>query len=157
MTDIKKRNTPVLVELDADLGKWNHHILWAVYLDADALWEIGHVKADDYVMVVCDGDNYFCTYEGEKYLHAVMEHNKRLLFRDVLDYVEKEYLSNVIRPFRDQVTSIVKVKSTARDEEYILIKCIRDCDWVTLPNFKRGTMYKGMEMGRDYTLKELGL
>ena len=70
----------------------------------------------------------------------------------ILDDKEKEYLSNVIKPFRDRVSSISKDGPL----EYITISLDGD-DFAILPNFEKGTMYKGMETNRRYTLEELGL
>lgn len=80
--------------------------------------------------------------------------------KSILTNKEKEDLSVVIRPFRDRVDSLYK--TTDRDREYIVI-CTRDDTeskplWFTdLPTFKAGTMYKGMELDKDYSLSELGL
>ena len=75
---------------------------------------------------------------------------------DILDDVEKRYLSAVIRPFRKRVDSIIKISDPlSYDKEYIFIKL--DEDSVSLPYFKVGTMYQGMELERAYTLEELGL
>ena len=75
----------------------------------------------------------------------------------ILDEKEKEYLSAVIRPWRDKVKGIFK---TAYNEyEYIVIEYY-DNDYlqaIRLPLFEKGTMYKGMELIREYTLKELGI
>lgn len=35
--------------------------------------------------------------------------------------------------------------------------CCDNCDVMNLPYFTRNTMYKGMTVGRQYKLKELGL
>ena len=72
--------------------------------------------------------------------------------KPILDDVEKEYLSSVIKPFRDRVSSISKDGPL----EYITILLDGD-DFAILPNFEEGTMYKGMETNRRYTLEELGL
>lgn len=74
----------------------------------------------------------------------------------VLDKVEKEYLSAVIKPFRDRVRDIEKLKFATGDLEQICIAiyCERD---IFLPAFDEGIMYKGMELNKEYTLKELGL
>ena len=72
--------------------------------------------------------------------------------KPILDDVEKEYLSNVIKPFRDRVSSISKDAPL----EYITISLDGD-DFAFLPNFEEGKMYKGMETNRRYTLEELGL
>ena len=75
---------------------------------------------------------------------------------DILDDVEKRYLSAVIRPFRKRVDSIMKISDPlGYDKEYIFIKL--DEDSFSLPYFKTGTMYQGMELERAYTLEELGL
>ena len=74
--------------------------------------------------------------------------------KPILDDKEKEYLSNVIKPFRDKVISISK--KSANYGEFIDI-LIDEAEDIYLPYFKKGTMYKGMETDRRYTLKELGL
>lgn len=82
-----------------------------------------------------------------------------IIEEDILDEKEKEYLSNVIKPFRKRI-------------KYISVdKCVNDCviritlqhysrnydDSILLPDFKKGSMYKRMEIDKQYTLKELGL
>ena len=79
---------------------------------------------------------------------SLKEENKQ-----ILDNVEKRYLENVIRPFKDKVTSIEKLNYW--DDEYINIDMCNEA--TDLPNFKKNTMYKGMKIGKKYTLKELGL
>lgn len=75
---------------------------------------------------------------------------------EILDDVEKRYLSAVIRPFRKRVDSVMKISDPlSYDKEYIFIKL--DEDSFSLPYFKTGTMYQGMELERAYTLEELGL
>lgn len=74
--------------------------------------------------------------------------------KSILDKEEKEYLSAVIKPFRDKVEHIRK-KYFGKDE-YIEIKLIGNNSG-GLPDFEKNTMYKGMERDRKYTLKELGL
>lgn len=73
----------------------------------------------------------------------------------ILDDVEKAYLSAVIKPFRNDVEYIEK-RIFSTGAEYIRI-CLTEDETVNFPNFKRGTMYKGMEVYRKYTLEELGL
>lgn len=78
--------------------------------------------------------------------------------KTILDDTEKRYLSNVIRPFRNNVKYITKSCNYYRDAEFIFIilKDSNDMN-ISFPYFKKGTMYKGMEIGEWYTLKELGL
>lgn len=77
----------------------------------------------------------------------------------LLDDAEKEYLNNVIKPFRDKVIAIYK--SDYDDiNEYIAIGFYEydgDKDIMALPSFKKGTMYKGMVFDMEYTLEELGI
>ena len=73
---------------------------------------------------------------------------------EILDKEEKEYLSAVITPFRDQVEYIKKY-SIFDKYEWIRIS-LKGGDF-SFPNFNKGTMYKGMEPDKEYTLEELGL
>lgn len=74
----------------------------------------------------------------------------------ILDDVEKEYLSDVIRPFRKKVETISKFQNWNNTQQYIYI-ALKSQHYCTLPSFPKGTMYKGMETQREYTLEELGL
>lgn len=78
----------------------------------------------------------------------------------ILDEKEREYLSAVIRPWRDKVTDIRKIREWVSEEpnaEYIRISLNGGSEICDLPYFKAGTMYKGMELDRKYSLEELGL
>lgn len=88
---------------------------------------------------------------------------------DILSDKEKEYLSAVIKPFRDRVCHIRKERGENIHVQYISIKSKRyDYDedyvdeddvyeYVALPYFKKDTMYVNMEVNKNYTLEELGL
>lgn len=77
---------------------------------------------------------------------------------EILDKEEREYLSAVIKPFKDKVVGIEKKIDGLRDEyDYILFVMIRNADNFNLPIFEKNTMYKGMELNRKYTLEELGI
>ncbi len=73
----------------------------------------------------------------------------------ILDEVERKYLSGVIRPFRDNIKSIKKY-GFPTGREYIHIET-KDNDMMDMFPFKPNTMYKGMKLGKEYTLKELEL
>ena len=79
----------------------------------------------------------------------------------ILDEAEKRYLSAVIKPFRDRVKHIRRVWyiSITSSSEYqrIYITLSDDSYNIDLPLFKKETMYKGMKIGKAYTLEELGL
>ena len=75
--------------------------------------------------------------------------------------VEKpeRYIKNFVRPFRKQVISIRK-SSYTNAYEYIVITYQDGYDTdrrIYLPNFKKNTMYEGMSLEKEYTLKELGI
>lgn len=76
---------------------------------------------------------------------------------NILDDVEKAYLSAVIKPFRKDIEYIVKFKRYSDKKEYIYMTMKKDDDYCALPVFEKGTMYKGMELNKRYTLEELGL
>lgn len=80
---------------------------------------------------------------------------------DILDKEEKEYLSYVIKPFRNEVTSIEKIASLLyNDEAFLQITTEskkRGKLRIVFPYFSKNTMYKGMEDNRPYKLEELGL
>lgn len=74
---------------------------------------------------------------------------------EILDKVEKKYLREVIRPFRKEVTGIVKQKDMIYCQDFITI--LVGEDYSSLPRFERDTMYKGMEYDKPYKPEELGL
>lgn len=77
---------------------------------------------------------------------------------EVLDEAEKRYLKAVIRPFRDKVEYICKYHHTSvTNEEFICICFLNSNGLMLLPYFKEHSMYKGMELDKNYTLEELGL
>ncbi|WP_105303086.1 hypothetical protein [Anaerolactibacter massiliensis] len=77
----------------------------------------------------------------------------------ILDDVERKYLSAFIKPFRDRVKHICRVWYITSSSEYqrIYITLSDDSYNIDLPLFKKETMYKGMKIGKAYTLEELGL
>ena len=81
---------------------------------------------------------------------------------DILDEKEKEYLRAVIKPFRDRITYIAKVEEDIHWFYWIMIRVdigfLNDYYDFCLPPFEETSdMYKKMEVGKEYTLKELGL
>ena len=118
--------------------------------------------------------------KGKKYMEIARKHNLRLIkskkptitfnpdynvivdeFLEqklnigILDKVEKEYLSAVIKPFRDKVESITKYEYDDVYEDIVIDFVHEGC--LVFPFFEEGTMYAGMEKDKKYTLKELGL
>ena len=71
----------------------------------------------------------------------------------ILTKEEKSYLSEVIKPFIDKVTGILKGDNGS---EFIRISVENDGAF-RLPYFKKGSMYKNMKTNKKYKLEELGL
>ena len=83
---------------------------------------------------------------------------------DPLDHVERKYLRAVIRPFIHKIDYIVKEESDYNEfieesshNEFIIIMMKDSSECITFPKFEKGTMYKGMELYRKYSLSELKL
>lgn len=85
---------------------------------------------------------------------AILEWMAQPYEKPILDEAERKYLSAVIKPFREKVIYICKKEICSK--EFILIALKADCS-TALPSFQAGSMYKGMENYKEYTLKELGL
>lgn len=75
----------------------------------------------------------------------------------VLDTVEKNYLENLLRPFKDKVEFVEKREYRNKEHIFIQINRYHMYEWIVLPSFKKNSMYKGMKSEKGYTLKELGL
>lgn len=76
----------------------------------------------------------------------------------ILDDIEKEYISNIIKPFKEKVVYVLK--NEGRDSYFIEMKIDNngDADYMCLPNFSHSSkMYVNMKPHKKYTLKELGL
>ena len=94
----------------------------------------------------------------DSWLTEILSGKIKIIKKPILDDDEREYLSNVIKPFRDKVISIYKLDT--ENYECIVIK-YRNISGYTMtmcfPDFKKGTMYKGMEAEKGYSLNDLGL
>ena len=156
--NIKKENIPVLVAPNAYVGTCNNHCIFSVYLEKNAFWKISHVDYNDMV-IYTTGDSWNPkVVTGHQYQQMTIQHNNQLIAEmSPLDNTERKYLKAIIKPFRDKVKYITKATNTLLEENYIVIACNHNYDYITLPNFKKDTMYKGMEEDRKYTLDELGL
>lgn len=94
---------------------------------------------------------YACTNEAgiKKFLEWLEEEYKEPILNDV----EKTYLSAVIKPFREKVEYVKKIDCEKKE----FLKIYLEDDSISFPFFEAGTMYKGMEADKEYTLEELGL
>ena len=97
----------------------------------------------------CTGCCSKCKRETIKWLTSEYE-------EPILDDIEKEYLSAVIKPFRKRIKSIKKAYNSG-NSAYISI-AMDKCEHIYLPYFNLNSgMYKRMEIDKEYTLKDLEL
>ncbi len=105
-------------------------------------------------------DRRWCSTSGIPNKLLTGEYNLITLPKPILDDSEKEYLGNIIKPFRDRVISIRKIEDPGEENLIIYVEHFKDKsigETFMLPSFGKKTMYKNMELGKRYTLEELGL
>lgn len=111
-----------------------------------------------YLRVIVDEDPvYSKCYEEPVYAYVAFEHFFNWLCQEEppLETEEETYLTNLIKPFRDDVVNITK-KTNDKGYEWLRI-IIKDNEPLLLPGFQKGTLYKGLEVDRAYTPEDLGL
>ena len=96
-----------------------------------------------------DSKKNHCSQELKQWLESEYQ-------PQILDNTEKEYLSNVIEPFKEKVKYIRKSYMYSCKKIYICIE-LRSGNRTILPYFENENMYKGMKAEKGYTLEELGL
>lgn len=96
---------------------------------------------------------------GEHPTSAILEWMLQPYKEQILGEAEREYLSSVIKPYKNKVTGITKVKDEYKENMRYIRITVRSVgtEYINLPWFKENTMYKGMKDLKDYTLEELGL
>lgn len=77
--------------------------------------------------------------------------------KSILTEEERKYLSSVVKPFREKILYISKLSSKDGESICIDIRYDWEEDSIVLPKFATGTLYKGMEIGKEYSVKDLGL
>ena len=108
--------------------------------------DIGYFYNDRWVSMSC----YLCNLLNGKWELVKIP-------KPILTEEEREYLSYIIKPFRDEIEYIHKFTCPNSTKEYLL-GFIKDIGYhLELPPFIKGTMYCGIELGKEYTLEELGL
>lgn len=95
---------------------------------------------------------------GETYMYDVLDWMSQPCKECTLSDTERKYLSAVIRPFKKDVCTVCKkyIQScSGLSYEYLVVKLSNE-RW-GFPKFVEGTMYKGMELDKEYSLEKLGL
>ena len=78
---------------------------------------------------------------------------------NILKDSEREYLRSMVSPFYKDVTCVVKHKSSD-DISYIRVFINNNseiCPYLCIPYLTDDGIYSGMEYGRKYSLRELGI
>lgn len=118
-------------------------------------------KDEEYGFFNTKGSNWYSFNRcvSDVLFENVTWENSPIQYRDdePLTHKEREYLKLVFKPFASNITYVEKTSEKINaDTEYIKVHIYKDCSML-FPNFKRGTMYKGMNPEKSYTLKELGI
>ena len=102
--------------------------------------------------------------EDAKKLRYLEENNKiknifiTVEYEDsILDDIEKRYLKNIIRPFKDKVKNISKINSCYGNGAYVIVIELKNYEHIRLPEFTDESMYKNMLKNKCYTLEALEL
>ena len=99
----------------------------------------------------CENIRELCSEMESKKVKLILEVEK-----SILNDSERKYLSDVIKPFKNEIRDIMKISAAYKETEYIKIH-FEDDDEMSFKDFKKGTMYKNMKLDKKYTIEELGL
>ena len=89
-------------------------------------------------------------------LNKLLNDQYKVAKMPILDDIERKYLANVIKPFRNRIKHFYKYPCASGDSEAITA-IMKDFDFLDFPSFKKGSMYKGMKLMEKYTIEDLGL
>lgn len=108
----------------------------------------------DKVKKNCDSNIRSCCWTT--YTRDILDWMAQPYKEPILDKVEREYLSAVIKPFRKMIAYIVKAQDFDDGKQCIRI-ILQNGDGMHFPYLDDDEMYKGMEVNKEYSLEELGL
>jgi hypothetical protein len=135
-------------------------------IKTEEIGTIVKIKATDFDIFGCSNIAYLIEFENDRnYWYTV--HDIELV-QEILTEEEKNFLSTVIKPFKDRIISIRKQEKVTGAEEFIrtggvtgveeFIEIFHGYGYpLDFPKFEEGKYYKNMEVGKEYTLEELGL
>ena len=148
-----------------------NHMVEVAHMLGLELNENFHVKLDPKVTLESD---YRFTEKGLMRYHKINEEWEYAIYdtflhlldgkyevvkisESILTEQERNYLSQVIKPFREKILHISKLSSKDGESICIDIRYDWEEDSIVLPKFAAGTLYKGMEIGKEYSVKDLDL
>lgn len=147
-----------LVRLRDDLedGKSYDGIYFYDFMKFNEFEIIEEMLDDDTVIIRKGNKDYYYSKEMIAEVKRPIEYETIYKRKEpILDDKEKEYLSSVIKPFKDRVKYIAKWYYKMTGGYYIVIRL--ENENIYLPMFKENTIYKNMKIHKEYTLEELGL
>lgn len=132
-------------------------------LNEEGLFKFDGFKIEEGILIKLGYIDSLCSCISD--FENIMNRKGFILVEEpILDDKEKNYLGNIIKPFKEKYTAMTITKIAARfHTAYIWIALIekgkKDACYeeIALPSFDRDKMYKGMEFDKEYTLKELDL
>jgi len=141
---IKENNIPLNIEVE--LAHKKRKYTMAIDTDGSFL----------YYDLVGHEDENFPSYLSECFLEYMMFDKNIRIIDEILTKEEKEYLANVIKPFKDRIRYIIKKRGSSDTTEYIYIMLDNE-ETFYLPVFEKGKYYKRMEIEKPYRLEYLEL
>ena len=107
--------------------------------------------------VICYKNNRCWVYHKEMFSDKFLDQEIEIEDEPILTDEERIYLRKVIEPYRDKVESIEKFGSEYldSDNDFIVVHLVEDS--ISLPILNTSFKFNGMELNKQYTLKELGL
>ena len=111
---------------------------------------------EDYLMYYYTEGDYWEKASFET-LCNLLNGNYEVVKQPILDDVERKYLASVIRPFRDKIKYFYKYPCGVNADHEMIAAICTGYGFLEFPAFEKGTMYKNMEAGMEYSLESLGL
>lgn len=96
-------------------------------------------------------DDGECIRDARKWLNEEFEG------QPILEKAEKEYLENVLRPFKNEIKWVRKTHHQYSGYDHLIDNNGIQYFCLIPQYFKGETICKGMKLNKEYTLKELGL
>lgn len=144
------KNNEYIIRVKAPHGLFNIDL----YLIQDIKTKQVYIIESKGLELVIENKKFFKKLPND-YTGTIEVENGYIVEREILDKEEKEYLSAVVRPFKNRISHISKV--AWYDGTYYISIELDNYEIINLPYFEKEAMYNGMEEDKKYTLKELGL
>lgn len=105
-------------------------------------------------------ENDFLLWQNHKDLYSdkFLDQEVEIEVPDILTKEDKEYLEAVLKPLYENSVVIKNfIKYSSRTKEFEFLECAIDSCLCNTMYFKKGTMFRNMELDKAYAFKDLGL